>query len=129
MAKTVTSKSILILEDSSDQLMIYQKFLEKENLQVFSCGEGKDIPIFLNNIRYDLIIADFYLDGIEFAELMEMKQQSINKNSPLVLISGVDQDLVAPYSGKILRHFQKPVQKKDLVEFIHELTASGQSKT
>lgn len=106
------SPKILIVEDSSDTRLLFQKILQRENFQVFQAACGQDALYILDEgLRPDVIILDYSMpdmDGVTF--IQKLREYPGRSKIKVTLVSGWD-DLKAK-AGKLGAdsYIRKPIE-------------------
>lgn len=81
---------ILVVEDDETSNMALMKALEPEH-EVFATREAESADLVLQNQRFDLILMDIGLPGMDGITLTElMRQESANRETPVVAVSGME---------------------------------------
>lgn len=118
-------KSILIIDDSEDNLMLNKTILEMENYEVFTALSGSDALFELTKISLpDLILLDMHMEdmsGTEFLILLEEKQPEFFANVPVVFLSAIDRPPVSKAAGFIRR----PIDLDQFLAEVHQFIVSG----
>jgi len=92
-------KSILIIDDSSEDRAVYRRYLKGEvelNLDIYECESGEDALQLCLDIRPDLILVDYLLPDMDGLELLETCRTINGLNKvPAVLLTGQGNEAVA----------------------------------
>jgi CheY-like chemotaxis protein len=116
---------ILIVDDESIPLDILGKLLEAEGHEVQGCNTGPAALRELLDSKYDLLIADVHMPGMDGRDLtFAVRGMPSIKQMPVLLISGIFNE--ANFAD-VLKHsktsfIEKPIHRKDLLEAIANLT-------
>lgn len=79
---------IIILDDDSDILESLTLSLEMENYKVVAVDTEKKLFQFLEKVKPDLILLDYWLSGRNGDEVArELKDKAATKNIPIVFMS------------------------------------------
>lgn len=92
MANAGSKKKIMIVEDDSFVMDIYQTKLEQEGYEVVGAANGVEALKKLQEIRPDLILLDIimpYMDGLEV--LKKIKDDQGLRNIPIILLTNLSQ--------------------------------------
>ncbi|MBI1850615.1 MAG: response regulator [Planctomycetes bacterium] len=71
MKRTVTPKTVLLVEDEADIVVTLSKRLESWGLRVVSVATGRDGLAALEAVRADVILLDLLLPGMSGIEVLE----------------------------------------------------------
>lgn len=80
-------KKILVVDDEVMVRVVLRKILIKEGYKVLSARDGERAIKKIENEEFDLVLLDLKMPGIDGMETLE-KIRKINKNIPVILISG-----------------------------------------
>jgi CheY-like chemotaxis protein len=112
-------KSILVVDDSADFLLLNKIILETEDYEVFTAASGAEALVVLGKIAQpDLILLDMLMEGMsgpEFLLVFEEKSPEIFKNVPVVFLTGMDN----PPMGKAAGFIRKPIDIDKFLEAVH----------
>lgn len=109
-------KKILVVDDSSSNILLLQNFLEDEGFDIQVANSGKEAIKKADDFIPDLILLDLMMPGINGLDVMN----SISKDIPVIMISAnKDPKLVndAKANG-IKSYIQKPI---DFDEILNEI--------
>lgn len=120
----MTSKTILILDDHKEILLLLKKQLESQKHSVFTFERADDALEFLieNPNKIDVIISDVMIpimDGMDFVH--EVKQTDSIKHIPVLFISAMSDEYLKEHTAKLgAKDFlTKPIQAEDLFNKIN----------
>ena len=82
-----TKKKILVVDDEVMVRVVLRKILIKEGYKVLCARDGESAIKKIENETFDLVLLDLKMPGIDGIETLE-KIRKINKNIPVILISG-----------------------------------------
>ncbi|MCL2229595.1 MAG: response regulator [Treponema sp.] len=88
-----TSKSILVVDDSSPTREVMRDILETEGYNVDTAADGSEALAAAKNFYYDLICTDInmpYMDGFQLAE--NIRKNENLKSTPIIIISSMEDD-------------------------------------
>ena len=118
----MASRSILIVEDEKDVRDVIAEMIAMFGYEVSIHSNGAEAWNDIAANRYDLIITDLGLPGLDGGELlMTMRRNGIK--TPALIITGVDSDSSGIDLNKITNcsFIQKPFKIEDLKIKINEL--------
>lgn len=78
---------ILLVDDDQDMREILSEFLQEEGYDVVSACDGESALNSLKSQRYNLVILDYKLQGIDGLQVLEQVQQ-IDSDLIAIMISG-----------------------------------------
>jgi CheY-like chemotaxis protein len=118
-------KSILVIDDSPDALLLERIVLESENFDVFTAQSGTEAFEVLSKINEpNLILLDMRMEdmtGSDFLSLLEQKRPEILKDVPIVFHTGMDK---VPKS-KAIGFIRKPVDVDRFISEVHRFIELG----
>jgi CheY-like chemotaxis protein len=116
---TMPRKSVLIIDDNVDMLMLHELILEMAGYTVFTSSSGKQALTVLDEIAEPgLILLDMRMDdmsGPEFLKILELQKPEIFENVPVVYLTAMDD---VP-EGKHKGFLRKPIDHSKLIEAVH----------
>lgn len=87
------AKRILIVDDSSSNLLLLSNFLESEGYDVTTCFSGKDALKKLKDQCPDLLLLDLMMPGVGGLEVLQTVRSDAGlMNLPVIVISAVGED-------------------------------------
>jgi len=109
-------KKILVVDDSSSNVLLLQNFLEDEGFDIQVANSGREAIKKAQDFMPDLILLDLMMPGINGIDVMH----SISKDIPVIMISAnKDPQLVAEAKANgIKSYIQKPI---DFDEILNEI--------
>lgn len=78
---------ILIIEDSSDDLILVERALPNEAMAISVAGNASEVEACLKVNQWDLILSDFNLPDINGSDVIEIWKKR-NLSAPLIMVSG-----------------------------------------
>jgi CheY-like chemotaxis protein len=112
-------RTILLIEDDEDLLILEQIILESEGYIVLTAQSAAEACDVLSlNARPDLVLLDMNLDdmsGLEFLEMLAKKHPDLTRGLPVVFVSGMD---CVPHD-RCIGFVRKPIL--DLNKFLEEI--------
>jgi DNA-binding response OmpR family regulator len=113
----------LAVDDTADNLLLLQVFLEAEGFEVEVRDNGSSALEYLECASPDLLLLDVMMPGMNGLEVTE-KVRSKNSNLPILLISAHDKGQVQPgLDAGANGYIQKPIDFSQLLSRIEALTA------
>lgn len=120
-------KKILIIDDERDIVTYLSTFFIDNNFTVISALNGKDGIIKALSEKPDIITLDISMpeeSGVK--ALRELQNNSITKNTPIIIITGVASDFKRFITDRKQVHmpegyFEKPIDRDMLLNKIKEL--------
>lgn len=115
-------KRILIIDDEELIIRSLKKLLEKNNFEVFIAKNGQDALIMTEEEKFDLIIADIRMPGMNGADtiqaIYENLEESNLKKIPTIFITGyADEDIKKrALLLKPIAYIYKPFDMNELVD-------------
>lgn len=121
-----TGVRVLLVDDSDDIREVMQALLELEGALVDTAGDGEGALALLDGNRYDLILSDISMPGMDGHELMRrIRQLGGWEKTPAIALTGfgaaTDVDLA--YKAGFNAHVSKPVSLETLQRTAMELGA------
>ncbi|MFO8029560.1 MAG: response regulator [Cyclonatronaceae bacterium] len=127
------SKQILYVEDDSANQMLVKLFFKKEPFDLVPVDNPEDAMELMKSNSYDVVIVDLNLrregDGAEL--IRDLRTLPGYENVPVFVFSGHDVHSFQDYGieDMISRYFNKPVNKKDLIQALREVLEIEQNQT
>jgi len=116
--------SVLIVDDAPDITLMLACFLEKAGYRVrpvFSAGEALDA---VRNERFDVIISDIGLPGMDGYELAKaLRALGEYRSTPLIAVTGFAEysDQRNAFDAGFDAHLTKPVDPAELIKLMGQL--------
>jgi CheY-like chemotaxis protein len=121
----VPKRSLLIIDDSLDVLLVLRLSLEVEGFEVFTAETGAEaFEILAKGIKPNLILLDMQIGdmtGTEFLTLLEKKSPELINEIPTVFYSGMAD---VPTSRAVV-FIRKPADRKTLVIALNNYIEMG----
>lgn len=96
------NNKILIVEDDKFIREMYQSELTRSGFQVVACSNGEESLKILQQDKFDLMLLDIMLPGINGLEVLKQVKTNTNtKNLKVVLLTNLGQDTVIKQGFKI----------------------------
>ena len=115
-------KKILVIDDEELVIRSLSKLLEKNGYTVFLAKNGQDALVMVEEERFDLIIADIRMPGMNGVEAMHSINESLEKqnikNTPVIFITGYADEKIEKMAEAFnpLAYIYKPFDISELVE-------------
>lgn len=118
-----TRTPVLVVEDSPETLLVYEKYLAGTGFQVlpaYSIREARDA---IGAIRPRAVVLDITLRGEDtWAFLMELKRRDDLRDVPVLVVTSVEDERKAVALGADA-FCLKPIERRQLVHLLTRLTA------
>jgi signal transduction histidine kinase/CheY-like chemotaxis protein len=115
---------VLVIEDSPEERLVYEKFLKGSSFQVVPTATVRQARHVLNALRPAAIILDILLRGEDaWSLLAELKEQEATRGIPIIVVTAVDD----PHKGLALgadAYIVKPVERRRLLDELRRLTGN-----
>ena len=119
-------KKILVIDDERVIRDSIQKILERENYTVETVANIRDAVDKVAFSDYDLITCDVMIPALGGFELIDqIKADPNKKNIPILMITGVDKDILAMTRHEADEVITKPFESKELIEKVNKLLAES----
>ncbi len=123
---------ILVVDDSADNLRLFQTILENNKYEVTTALNGEEALQILRDTPADLILSDILMpvmDGFRF--LQECKADAKLQKIPFIFITGAfldkkDEDLALKMG--VVAFVRKPVELDSLISLVEEVLSQVKSK-
>lgn len=116
-------RRILAVDDTADNLLLLQVFLEAEGFEVEVANCGSAALSQFQHCNPDLVLLDVMMPGMNGLEVTQ-EIRSGNHTTPILLISAYDKSQVQPgLDAGANDYIQKPIDFTQLLSQIEALTA------
>jgi len=121
------AKRILIVDDEELIIRSLKKMLEKNEFEVFVAKNGQDALIMTENEKFDLIIADIRMPGMNGADTIQAIYESLEesklKKIPTIFITGFADEEIKKraLALKPAAYIYKPFDINELVNKVKEV--------
>jgi len=113
-------KKILLIDNDPDILAVMQEALDYEGFEVFTASKAEDIVSLVCNIKPDLLLIDYILDGINGGELChQLKADHKTAALPVIIISAYPRVLKSLGYYGCDAFIPKPFDLYDLIDQIN----------
>ncbi|MFC1863886.1 response regulator [Thermodesulfobacteriota bacterium] len=109
-------KQILIIDDSKGFLETISELLERTGYQVLTATNGREGIRLFNSTRFDLILTDINMPGMDGNLVAENIRKSANyEDTPIVAVTGSSREVKNDLFDDVIR---KPFSSKKLLSTI-----------
>ena len=119
----MSNKTILIIEDDVLNMKLLRSILQLNNFAVLE-AENAEVGIQLaREHKPDMILMDIQLPGIDGVEATKLILNDDElKDTPIIAVSSLamEGDKDSAFSAGIKEYITKPINKKNLIDAIHE---------
>ncbi|MGM0608929.1 MAG: response regulator [Candidatus Muiribacteriota bacterium] len=120
------NKTILIVDDNTENRMLIDIILKKANYNILEASNGSTALELLKKNNIDLILMDLQMpvmDGFEATEFIREYEKKNNKKNIIVALSAYCQedDIKKAYESGCDYHIEKPIIKDDFLRDIQRL--------
>lgn len=115
----MNTKTILVIDDEEDIATAISRSLKREGYSVIITSDYKTSIKVIANSEIDLIISDVmlpYTGGFDIVEYV--KNDDILKNTPIILVTGMDKDILYSSSIKADAIVSKPFDMDRLIALV-----------
>ncbi len=103
--------SILIIDDDEVIRLFLREFLESEKYLVTETGNGIEALQKLREFKYDLVLLDIAMPGLDGFQVCEKINKTIENPPPVLMITSLDDDesVDRAYSAGAIDYIRKPM--------------------
>ncbi|MBA3682125.1 MAG: response regulator [Bacteroidetes bacterium] len=115
-----TSKTVLVIEDEDFISGLISRSLREEGYNVIATSDYKESIKVIDSMDLDLIVSDVmlpYTGGLDIAEYV--KNASRNKDIPIILVTGMDKDVLSTTQIQVNAILSKPFDMLQLVDLVN----------
>jgi DNA-binding response OmpR family regulator len=115
---------ILVVDDSTANLLGLQKILEKENYFVHTTAKGEEALDIMKSQDIDVVLLDIMMPGFSGFDVLEkMRKDKIMRNIPVIIVSARSdsQDVQQALEKGAVDYIKKPI---DIVELLARTKAA-----
>ncbi len=112
------SKTILIVDDKTNNLQLLSKYLENANCNILIAQSGRKAIKIANAMSLDLILLDVMMPGIDGFEVCRyLKSNSQTKDVPIIFMTALAEtkDKVQGFRLGAVDYITKPVEEEELM--------------
>ncbi len=116
-----SQKTILVIEDEDFISGLIAKSLREEGYGVIVTSDYKSSIKVIDSMSIDLIISDVmlpYTGGLDIAEYV--KNESQNKGVPVILVTGMDKDVLSTTAINVTAILSKPFDMLQLIDLVND---------
>ena len=109
--QNLAGKSVLLVDDNPDNILILQKFLESEHFNILNASSGEEALEIANKNQPDLIALDVNMPGMNgFETCRRLKSNNATHNIPIIFITGKTEraDIEEGFSAGCEEYITKP---------------------
>jgi CheY-like chemotaxis protein len=115
-------KKILVIEDSSYQILLINKILEKAGYESSSCIEGSEGLLLVQSFKPDAIICDLLMPKMGGKEVVKILRESGDKTPVIILTSDIQESTREDLQELgISAYLLKPVDRGELLGTIEKI--------
>lgn len=114
---------ILVIEDERDIRQLVSYALKSEGHDVTEAGTVDDAENKVLKEDWDLVVSDVmlpHLGGFEIVELVKAR----GNNTPVILLTGLDKDILHSTLTDADLIITKPVSRKKLIDSVNQIAAA-----
>lgn len=121
------AKKILVIDDEELIIRSLRKLLEKDGFIVFVAKNGQDAVVISEEEKFDLIIADIRMPGLNGVETVQSIYEVLGsqklKKTPVIFITGYADEGMEEKAEKLkpIAYIYKPFDIKELVDKVKEV--------
>lgn len=122
-------KTVLVVDDSTSNLLGLQKILEKENYRVLTTVDGMEALGFMMDDEVDVVLLDLMMPGISgFDVLGKMKEEERTASIPVIIISARSnsKDVKEALDNGAVDYIKKPL---DIIELLARTKSAIRTKS
>ncbi len=115
-----TTKTILVIEDEDFISGLIAKSLREEGYGVIVTSDFDSSIKVIDSVDLDMIISDVmlpYTGGLDIAEYV--RNESGKKDTPVILVTGMDKDVLTTTDIKVTAILSKPFDMLQLVDLVN----------
>ncbi|MBL7920373.1 MAG: response regulator [Bacteroidia bacterium] len=114
------SKIVLVIEDEDFISGLIARSLREEGYNVIATSDYKESIKVIDSMDLDLIVSDVmlpYTGGLDIAEYV--KNAARNKDIPIILVTGMDKDVLSTTQIQVNAILSKPFDMLQLVDLVN----------
>lgn len=121
------ANKILVIDDEELIIRSLRKLLEKDGFIVFVAKNGQDAVVMNEEEKFDLIIADIRMPGLNGVETVQSIYEVLGnqklKKTPVIFITGYADEGMEEKAEKLkpIAYIYKPFDIKELVDKVKEV--------
>ena len=117
-------KKILVVDDEQSILLSLSYALRTEGVEVITCSEIEQAEEALESTRFDLVITDIRMSGVNGIEGLELLSYIKGRYRTEVIIMtgyGTDEIEAEAYRRGAVHYFEKPIDIPELLKKVAEI--------
>lgn len=118
-------KRIMVVDDEPVILMAISHLLSNENNIVITSSRIEEAEEALNRYKFDLVIADIRLSGVEGIEGLELLSyvKKLSPETPVIIMTGYGSEEMKGTAYKLgaYHYYEKPIDMDDLIKMVEDL--------
>lgn len=115
-------RTVLIVDDEYGVAEVLQSILEDEGYRVVTAINGKQGLTRLAEVTPDLVMVDFMMPIMDGAKMLaSMRQDETFRNTPVIMMSSLDEASVRETSADYNAFLRKPFRSTRVVELVAKL--------
>lgn len=114
-------KRILVVDDEERIREVIRIILQKEDVFIEDASDGREALEKVKNNKYDLVILDIVMPGIDGIKVLEeIRSDENTSNLPVIILSAKseDMDLMRGFQTGANYYITKPFEPQDLVSSV-----------
>jgi len=127
-------KKILVIDDEEIIIKSLSKLLERNGHEVFIAKNGEDAIVMIEEIDFDLILADIRMPGINGVEAVKCIYEKMAEKGegriPAIFITGYTDDITEKKAKSLSpeAYIYKPFDTKELLNTINKILTKDNKK-
>ncbi len=119
---------VLLLEDNAETADIVLRLLETHNIDVTHAPDGRTAMVKVKNARFDLILCDVMMPGIDGWRFLERASEAIGQ-TPVIMTTALNdrENVVKGVNFQVAGYLVKPIQYDALMEKVTRALGVGGS--
>ena len=116
--EALSSKTILIVDDKTNNLLLLSKYLDRANYQTLIAQDGKKAIATAKALQPDLILLDVMMPGIDgFGVCQHLRSEETTKHIPIIFMTALAEtkDKVEGFKVGAVDYITKPVEEEELL--------------
>jgi len=115
-------KEILVIDDEEDLLVVFKKYLVRQEMKVSTARDGSAALALCRERRYDIILMDYIMPGISGLRLVQ-RLRKVAPESRIVVITGkrIPEDSEQDLESHVVGILRKPLDLKRLGETLNRI--------
>lgn len=124
MNNTDTTRSILLVDDSSTNTLLLESALKKLNLNISTAYSGEEALSLFNKKNFDLVLLDIMMPGMSgYDVLSAIKSGEKNADCPIIMVtaSARSEEETKAMALGAADYFEKPLDLDKVLSKVQEL--------